>query len=143
MVKVIPDVSLIIQVINFLVLMIALNLVLYRPIRKVIKERREKFAAYEADIANLTGQVQESLTEIDRQLVEARRDGFQKKDDIKSQGLEKEKTILGAASDEAEAEIQKVKDQVKSDVASARDALKTEVEAFSRELAQKVLGRSL
>ena len=42
MITVIPDISTVIQMINFLVLLYVLNLVLYRPIRNVLIERKAK-----------------------------------------------------------------------------------------------------
>jgi F-type H+-transporting ATPase subunit b len=143
MVKVIPDISLIIQVVNFLFLMIALNLVLYRPIRRIMKERKERFAAFESDITSLTGRVDDRLRQFEQQLVEARREGLGKKDDLKAAGLTEEKGLLSAASASAEAQVQKARDQVKADMESARTALSADIQVFSRDLAQKVLGRSL
>ena len=45
MITVIPDISLVYQMINFLVLLFMLNLVLYKPIRKVLLERKAKVQA--------------------------------------------------------------------------------------------------
>ena len=42
MIKVIPDISTVYQMVNFLVLLFMLNLVLYKPIRKVMLERKAK-----------------------------------------------------------------------------------------------------
>ena len=42
MITVIPDISMIYQMINFLVLLFVLNLVLYKPIRNVLLERKAK-----------------------------------------------------------------------------------------------------
>ncbi|MCF6247874.1 MAG: ATPase, partial [Desulfobacula sp.] len=42
MITVIPDISAVYQMINFLVLLFVLNLVLYKPIRNVLLERKAK-----------------------------------------------------------------------------------------------------
>ena len=42
MIKVIPDITTLYQMVNFLVLLFVLNLVLYKPIRKVILDRKAK-----------------------------------------------------------------------------------------------------
>jgi len=42
MIKVIPDISVLYQMVNFLVLLFVLNLVLYKPIRKVLLDRKAK-----------------------------------------------------------------------------------------------------
>lgn len=137
------DTSLFIQVANFLFLMIVLNFLLYRPLRQVIRQRREKFDGFEKDIKGLSGQADATVQEIDARLAEAKREGFLKRDEIKGQGLEEEKRIIAAASGDAEASLTQIKAQISGEIVTARDALKADLELFSRELAQKVLGRSL
>jgi F-type H+-transporting ATPase subunit b len=135
--------TLLIQIANFLILLVVLNRLLYRPLRRIIKERREKFDAFQNEVEGLTDKVERTKKEIEQQLAEARRSGFSKKDEIKSQGLEEEKAIVEKANEQAEAKIQEIKDRIASEISQARQALKSELDAFSRELAQKVLGRSL
>ena len=137
------DGSLFIQIVNFLLIMILLNYVLYRPIRGILKERRAKFEAFESSIGDLTARADGRVKEIETQLVEARRDGFNRKDEIKNLGVEEEKKIIEAASGQAEAEVQKIQDQITGEITQARNQLKAEIDMFSKELAEKVLGRSL
>jgi len=135
--------SLFIQIANFLFLMILLNFLLYRPIRGVIRERRAKITGYENDIDQLAERVEERLEEIEKRLAEAKKEGFLKKDQIKAQGLEEEKKIVSGVSQEAEAYLARIKAQIIEEIGQARMTLQAEAEVFSRELAVKVLGRSL
>ncbi|MEW6264446.1 MAG: ATP synthase F0 subunit B [Thermodesulfobacteriota bacterium] len=135
--------SLLIQVANFIILLIVLNAVLYRPIRKIIKERQEKFSGLEFEIGSLNERAEQRVKEIDVRLSEAKREGFTQKDGLKGRGLEEEKKIIGEASGRADQDIQKIKELIVKDVAAARASLQAELAVFSKELAQKVLGRSL
>ena len=137
------DKSLFIQLFNFLLMMIVLNYLLYRPLRNMIKQRKEKFEGLESDIDRFHGQAAEQESNIEAQLVEARRDGFTKKDELKSAGNEEEKVILNQAAQEGEAALEKLKAQITEEIGVARESLRSELEVFSRELAQKVLGRNL
>ncbi len=137
------NISLFWQLGVFLFMIFAMNHLLYRPIREIIKKRNEKFAGYEADIASTLNKIDERVNDIEARVKDARRDGFQKKDEIKEKGLNEEKTILAQAAGEAEAEIQKVRDRIKDEISSARETLKEDLAVFSAEVAQKVLGRSL
>ena len=137
------NMSLIFQIVNFLIMIIVMNHLLYRPIRKIIRERKERFEGLESQIGGLNTQVDDSAKKMEADMAEARRAGFLKKDEIKGQGLEEEKIILQAASSEADTEIQKMKDQIKGEIVAAREALQADLAVFSRELAQKVLGRGL
>jgi len=50
MITVIPDISLVYQMINFLVLLFVLNMVLYKPIRSVLLERKAKVEGLEQGV---------------------------------------------------------------------------------------------
>lgn len=143
MVSIDIDISLLIQIANFIFLIIVMNFFLYRPLRDIIKQRREKYAGYEAEINRLMGDADNRVQEIESRLSEARRDGFLKKDEIKVQGLEKEKEIMTQVSQENEARLEQIKAQISAEISSARETLQVDLNVFSRELAQKVLGRSL
>ncbi|MDY6851138.1 MAG: ATP synthase F0 subunit B [Thermodesulfobacteriota bacterium] len=143
MVSIDIDISLLIQIANFIFLIIALNILLYRPLRDIIRQRREKCEGYETEINRLIGDADNRVQEIESRLSEARRDGFLKKDEIKTQGLETEKEIMTQASRKNEARLEQVKAKISAEIASARETLQLELNIFSRELAQKVLGRSL
>ncbi|MBW2086726.1 MAG: ATPase, partial [Deltaproteobacteria bacterium] len=45
--------SLFIQVVNFLLMLLVLNYLLYRPIQGVLRQRREKIDGFESDIERL------------------------------------------------------------------------------------------
>ena len=80
---------------------------------------------------------------MEKRLNDARRDGYQQKDELKSAGIEEEKAIIGQATQEAESHMETIRGQVASEIGAAREALKDEIDLFSMQLAQKVLGRSL
>jgi F-type H+-transporting ATPase subunit b len=138
-----PDISLLIQLFNFLLMLVVLNYLLYRPIRNQIKQRRETFRGYEQDIASLTSRVRDMTDQMERDLAQAKKDGYSEKDGLKGEGLEEEKKILAEASREAEKKLEQIRRQVADEIQAARDQLRAELNVFSRDLAQKVLGRTL
>ena len=105
--------SLIIQIVNFLLIMIVLNFILYRPIRRILQERRETFSGFEVDISDLATRTDQKARDFEALLLAARKDGFLRKDEIKGEGQEEEKKILSAATGEAEAKIEGIKEQIK------------------------------
>ncbi|MBU0517152.1 MAG: ATPase [Proteobacteria bacterium] len=143
LVEVIPNISLLIQMANFLFLLFALNLILFRPIRRKLQERREKFAGYKSDIEGLTARAQTQAERLDDLLDQARRQGLQERDVLKKTAQDEEKTVVDAAAEQMQAAVAEVRAQVKTELASARDELEGQVEAYSREVAEKILGRSL
>ncbi len=143
LVEVIPNISLFIQMANFLFLMFALNLILFRPIRRKLAERREKFSGYKSDIDGLTARAQAQAERLDELLDQARRQGLQERDVLKKTAQAEEKSVVDAATEDMQRAVAEVRDQVKTEMASAREELQTQVAAYSQEVAEKILGRSL
>ncbi|MBW2621734.1 MAG: ATP synthase F0 subunit B [Deltaproteobacteria bacterium] len=143
MVSISPDWSVLIQVVNFLLIIVILNHFLFRPIRGILQERKEKIEGFETDIEQISSHADERGQEIESRLVDIRREGFDQKEVVKGRGQDDEKRIIGQANDQAEEAMRKITEQIADEVGAAREALRADLEVFSRELAQKVLGRSL
>lgn len=143
MISIIPDWSVFIQVVNFLLVIIILNHFLFRPIRGIIQERKEKIEGFESEIEQISSKADERGQEIESRLTVMRREGFDQKEIVKEQGLDDEKRIIDRAKDQAEEAMRRITAQITEEVGAAREELRADLEAFSLELAQKVLGRSL
>jgi F-type H+-transporting ATPase subunit b len=84
----------------------------------------------------------ENERRLQESIAEARREGFNVKEEIKKQGLDKEKQLLAEASSEARERLDRARGDIDSTLGGVRQALQAEVDKFSQELAEKILGRS-
>jgi F-type H+-transporting ATPase subunit b len=130
-------------IINFLLLVFLLNLVLFRPIRKVLKERQAKLDAQAADISLMQTQGQGLAREIKEKLAAARREGAGAREALKQEGAAAEAALLAEVKRETDLEWSRVEQQIKDDLARARKALKAQIQSFAQLLASKILGREL
>jgi F-type H+-transporting ATPase subunit b len=137
------DQSLLIQVGNFILLVILLNIFLYRPIRRIIAQRGEEMGSLEHAIREYHEKVEEDEKGIQEHMVQARKEGFQVKESLKMEGLEKEKGILQKSSSTVEEKISKARTEIDKQVKDVRKILDKQVAAFSKELAEKILGRNV
>jgi len=137
------NISFLIQMANFLVLLVLLNFVLYRPIRGIIKERREKMDSLAAEAEKFQQKTTQTREEMEEVLRQARADGLKRVDGFKNEGHEEEASRLTSLNQEVETETAKANTQIKEQMAKARDALLEQVDEFSLTLAEKLLGRSL
>lgn len=143
MVSIDINISTIIQMVNFLVLLLALNYLLYRPIRGIIKKRAEKIAQLNNDIASSQEAVTSKEEELAAQRAVARTQGGETREELKAEGKAKERELIDAATAEMEKAVAEVREQVAKDIGQAREELKGEIRTFGTELAQKILGRSI
>ena len=135
--------SLFIQMANFLVFLFVMNFVLYRPIRRIVAERKKMIAEKQESVEGLEAKAKAALLEYDRTLHESRSMGFQRIQELKAAGYEQEKELLREVSDQAAAKAGELRKKIKKDIGIARTELKHQVKAFSVDLAQKILGRKI
>lgn len=131
------------QIINFLLLVFLLNVVLFRPIRKALKDRQAKLLAQETEINVLTDKGRSLEDEIKEELAAARRAGAGARETLKQEGAQAEATLLEEVKRQAELEWATVEKKIKADMAKARKSLQTQTQSFAQLLATKILGREL
>ena len=142
MITVIPDISAVYQMVNFLILLFLLNLVLYKPIRNVILERKAK-------VDTLTTGVEKASTDLDKQkddykegLRQARGEGLKQKEVFIEEASAQEKEIITRINQKAQANFAQIKAQVAEETEQARKALEAEVEVYAKAIGEKILGRA-
>ena len=131
------------QIINFLLLVFLLNVVLFRPIRKALRDRQAKLLAQETEINVLTDKGRSLEDEIKEELAAARRAGAGARETLKQEGAQAEATLLEEVKRQVELEWGTVEKKIKADMAKARASLKTQAQSFAQLLATKILGREL
>ena len=142
MITVIPDISTVYQMINFLVLLFVLNLVLYKPIRTVILERKAK-------IENMANGAEKAAKDMvagedayKNGLKQARSEGLSKKEAFIEEASQEEKEIIDRINKKAQANLAEIKQQVADETEQARKSLDGEIEAFAKAIGEKILGRA-
>jgi len=137
------NVTLLVQVANFLVLLFLMNLVLYRPIRRIVAERNKHIADQQKVIDGADAEAAAVVQEFNVKIQEARKLGRQKIQEHKATAYDREKELLQQATEQVAKQLQEMRAKVRGDIAAAREQLRGQVRAFSTSLAQKILGRSL
>jgi len=142
MITVIPDISLVYQMINFLILLFVLNLVLYKPIRNVILERRAKIEGMQNAAKKAADDLVAGEEEYKNGLKQARAEGLKKKEAFIEEASKEEKEIIDRINKKAQANLAQIKKQVADETEQARKALEGEVAEYARAIGEKILGRA-
>jgi F-type H+-transporting ATPase subunit b len=137
------DKSLLLQMVNFLFLLWILNIILYRPIRRILAERKQRIDGFIQDIKRLGQQIEDQKSEIADLTNLARKKGFEEKEALKQEGQKEQERLLAEINAQMEAKISEVKSQIAGDITAARKTLQSQIETFARELATKILGRQV
>jgi F-type H+-transporting ATPase subunit b len=137
------DWTLFLQFANFMILMVVLNALLFKPLRAALQARREAIESSKTKVHDIDEQVQAQIARYEAQLQEARLQGAQERATLRKAGQEEEARILGAANQTAAEKLQTIKEQIQEEAGTARQALRDETEDLAREIAGKVLGRAI
>ena len=137
------DGTLVLQFVNFMILMVVLNALLFKPLRAALKARKETIEGSKAKVQDIDEQVQAQVARYEAQLQEARQQGSQERSALRKTGQEEEVRILGEANRSAAERLQTITAQIQDEANSARQALRGETEALAKEIAGKVLGRAV
>jgi len=137
------NLSFFIQVINFIVLGVILNFVLYKPLRKVLSERRQEIETSRSRAESVDREVQEKMALYETHLHTAKTEaGSQRMAALKQAQLE-ETALLEKARSEAAATLATIRNTIAQESLDARESLQKHAQALSTDICKKILGRSL
>ncbi len=136
------NLSVIIQIINFLILIFVMNLVCYKPIRGILRQRRETIQGLENAIEEAIKKAEETNRAFAEGIREARARGKKEKEALIQAAAAEESKIIARINEQARAELEEVKKKISQDAEKVRQALQKEVDAFAEAICQKILGRT-
>lgn len=137
------DGSLLVQIINFLLLIWILNKVLYKPIREIILKRKQKVDGLSNGIKESEADAAKQDTAYHSGIRDARAKGLKEKEAIVDVAREEERAIVDKINAKAQAELAQVKDKIVSEAKAVREDLEKEVDSFADAIGQKILGREV
>jgi F-type H+-transporting ATPase subunit b len=135
--------SVFIQIINFIVLIIILNVVLYKPIRRILTQRKETVDGLESDIDKLADDAKEKDAAFSDGLKDARSKGMKEKEALVEAASSEEKEIVSKINQKAAEDLAKVKEQISKETDDVKATLLAEVDKFAEDISQKILGRAV
>ena len=135
--------TLIVQVINFLVLMWILNKILFKPILKVIEERERNIEGVGVEMARLKEDAERKAEELEAQMHEARTSAGQRRDEIRSQASAQANEIIQQAQIKADEHVSTIIQESEKQTAQVRESLLAFKDALAEMITVKVIGRKV
>jgi F-type H+-transporting ATPase subunit b len=129
----------IVLLVNFLVLVYVLNIILFKPLLRIFKEREEGVKGSLDAAKEMDRKKEEGLATMNKELAEARqkaKDVFEK---LREDALSKQKSLLSDAEAQASAMLRGAREELKAEAEKARVSLKADAEKFSDEIVRKLV----
>jgi F-type H+-transporting ATPase subunit b len=131
------------QLVNFGVLVLLLNVFLYKPIRKVLADRAEQISGAKAKAVEVDREVQEKMALYEARLREVKVKAGAERAAMVKEAQAEETQLVEKARNEAAESLSVIKNRVAKEATDARELLKEQARSLSLDICEKVLGRSL
>ena len=137
------DYTILVQMVNFIILIFILNALLYKPILGIIDKRKQKMDESDSEIKHMNQTVEQKMAEYEEKVRLAKVDAMEQKNAIVKEGSDVAKGIIDAVRGEIPAMMEQFHAKMGKEVEEARAILHSQSQKISLDIAEKVLGRSI
>jgi F-type H+-transporting ATPase subunit b len=135
--------SLIIQVINFLILLVVLYRFLYRPLVGALESRTATIKQQLAEAQAAREQAQTQLAEFETRLAASRAEAQEARDRALREAAEMKERLSAEARQEAERLVQTAQSEIAQEIRRAKADLRAEVGGLAVQIAERLIQKSL
>jgi F-type H+-transporting ATPase subunit b len=135
--------SLFIQVGLFIFLMLVLNKIFFQPFLRFLDERHNKINGDEKEAARLQEEAERYRLQCEEGLHTGQLQALEEKGRIQETGAQEGKLVVEKVQQEVAGEIPKIKAQIAQESQQVLADLERQQGAMAKEIAEKILGRSL
>jgi F-type H+-transporting ATPase subunit b len=137
------NITLLWQLVNFIVLLIALNFILFKPIRQIMLDREQGISSALEDAKAAQERMQAILEGYNASLAEAKQKAATTYNTVYQQGLDAQRDMITAERAKASELLDNARKEIAGASTTARADLKKEAERLSQEITTKMLGRAV
>jgi F-type H+-transporting ATPase subunit b len=135
--------TLILQVISFLIFLLIINRILFRPLRRVMAEREIYIENIQKEIFDAQNQFEDLTDQIQRQEKKLRDDAFEQQAKLETSGNRQADEILISVRKEINVSKELARKNIDAQISAARKHIQKESEELAKNIIETVLHRSL
>lgn len=135
--------GILLHLINLVILTVGLYLLLFKPVKKMIRERQEKVKKIEKENADLNEEVKELKDSSRKVLSEAKQEAAVIHDNAVKVANQKAGEIVGDAKTRAKTLIERTEAEMEAERKKMQTDVEKQIADVSLAVAEKVLGRSV
>jgi len=139
----IPNISILMQVVLFIFLMIVLNKIFFKPFLRFLEQRQEKIQGDEKEAARLQTEAERRRLQFEEGLNKGQLQALGEKGRIQDAGAQEGKVLVDKTQKEVDTELPQIKAKIDQESRQVSSDLERRQGAMAREIAEKLLGRSL
>ncbi|MDA8101227.1 MAG: ATP synthase F0 subunit B [Nitrospiraceae bacterium] len=137
------NISLFIQLANFIVLLVALNFILFKPVREIMRERQQGIIGAYTDAKAAQEKVQILQEQYNTSLAESKQKAAASYNTLYQQGLDAQRDMISAERTKASEALDKARAEISQAAQAAKADLRSEADKLAKDIATTLLGRAV
>ena len=134
------NITILIQLVNFIVALVVMNYLLISPVRKIIKQRRDLASGMLRDTEQFTSDATSKLHAYEAALANARENAQEQREASKAAALAQEVNILENAHIEAQKFLNDSRTHTRDQINSAMGEMRAKIPFLAEKAVAKLLG---
>jgi F-type H+-transporting ATPase subunit b len=135
--------SLLFQLVNFIVLLVALNFILFKPVLEIMRERQQTIGGAFTDAKTAQEKMNSLLEQYNVSLADAKQKATAAYNTLYQQGLDSQRDTIAAERAKATELLDKARAEISGASNAAKAELKKEAEKLAQDISAKLLGRAV
>jgi F-type H+-transporting ATPase subunit b len=133
--------TLLIQLVNFIVALVGMNFLLIKPIRAIVRKRRDLASALLRDAEQFTAEAARKLEHYEAALARTREEAARNREADKAAALAREDRILADAQKEAQDFLRAARESTGRSVSQAMEEMRGRIPGLAKLAADVLLGK--
>ena len=137
------DLTFIFQFFIFLIVLVGLNGILFKPFQDLIEEREKRIKGANGDAERLTQLAAEDREAYEARVDDARLAAHRERERLRVDGRDRGRELVASAREEMSTAMSATRASLKQAEAQAGETLSGDIETLAHQVAEKVLGRQV
>lgn len=133
------NITMLFQLANFLITLFVLNLLLIRPIRKIIRDRKALMDNLSGEAESFETKAKDRLENYEAELTKARQDATAARESGRQAGQKEQQALVEAAQKGAQGILGEARKKLNAEAESSLAELRSQIGKLSQQLATRVL----
>ena len=134
------NLTMLFQLVNLFVALILLNVLLIRPIRNIIRQRKSVMDGMGSEAASFEEQAARRLADYEAQLQGARQEAGRNRAEGSAAGAAEQAALVSAAQQEAQTIMAQARETLRGEAEAAMSQLRGRIDEFADKAVARVLG---
>lgn len=135
--------TLLIQALNFLILTVILNYLMFKPILNIIQKRDDHIAGGKKKIEEIELKTRNLITETLEQEKSAKIKAGHERTNLKNEAMKEAEELVMVAENSMISTRQKIDSEIADEMTKVRVSFKAEAEKLVDQITEKIIGRSV